>query len=82
MSNFLTYEDRLIIAHMLEEQASFGEIGNTIGKDRTTVAKEIKKYSYDKKVGKPGYLMILATSGQRSYNIRTSIPEISGHGFL
>ncbi len=27
-------------------------------------------------------LMILATSGQRSYNIRTSIPEISGHGFL
>ena len=55
MSNFLTYEDRLIIAHMLEEQASFGEIGNTIGKDRTTVAKEIKKYSYDKKVGKPGY---------------------------
>jgi IS30 family transposase len=40
---------------MLEEQASFGEIGNTIGKDRTTVAKEIKKYSYDKKVGKPGY---------------------------
>ena len=27
-------------------------------------------------------VMILATSGQRSYNIRTSIPEISGHGFL
>ena len=27
-------------------------------------------------------MMILATSGQRSYNIRTSIPEISGHGFL
>ena len=29
-----------------------------------------------------GKVMILATSGQRSYNIRTSIPEISGHGFL
>ena len=32
---------------------------------------------YDKPI-----VMILATSGQRSYNIRTSIPEISGHGFL
>ena len=38
--------------------------------------KKIDNYAFGECV------MILATSGQRSYNIRTSIPEISGHGFL
>lgn len=55
MSKFLSYEDRLIIARLLQENASFGEIGRKLGKDRTTIAKEIKKYSYDKKSGRPGY---------------------------
>lgn len=55
MSKFLSYEDRLIIAKRLQENASFGEIGRELGKDRTTIAKEIKKYSYDKKSGRPGY---------------------------
>ena len=55
MSKFLSYEDRLIIAQMLKENASFGAIGKQLGKDRTTIAKEIKKYSYDKKSGRPGY---------------------------
>lgn len=55
MSKFLSYEDRLIIAQRLQENASFGAIGKEIGKDRTTIAKEIKKYSYDKKSGRPGY---------------------------
>lgn len=55
MSKFLSYEDRLIIAHSLQGHASFGEIAKEIGKDRTTIAKEIKKYSYDKKSGRPGY---------------------------
>lgn len=55
MSKFLSYEDRLIIAKHLQENASFGEIGRKLGKDRTTIAKEIKKYSYDKKSGRPGY---------------------------
>lgn len=55
MSAYLSYEDRLTIAHMLEEHASFGKIGEAIGKDRTTVAKEIKKHANDKKSGKPGY---------------------------
>lgn len=49
MSKFLSYEDRLIIAQRIQENASFGTISKEIGKDRTTVAKEIKKYSYDKK---------------------------------
>lgn len=55
MSKFLSYEDRLIIAQSLQENASFGKIAKKIGKDRTTIAKEIKKYSYDKKSGRPGY---------------------------
>ena len=29
-------------------------IGKELGKDRTTISKEIKKYSYDKKIGRPG----------------------------
>ena len=55
MSKFLSYEDRLIIAMGLKENKSFGEIGRELNKDRTTIAKEIKKYSCDKKTGKPGY---------------------------
>lgn len=55
MSKFLSYEDRMIIAQRLQENTSFGAIGKELGKDRTTIAKEIKKYSYDKKSGRPGY---------------------------
>jgi len=55
MSKFLSYEDRLIIAQRLQENASFGMIGQELGRDRTTIAKEIKKYSYEKKSGRPGY---------------------------
>ena len=55
MSKFLSYEDRMIIAQRLQENASFGAIGKELGKDRTTISKEIKKYSYDKKSGRPGY---------------------------
>lgn len=55
MSKFLTYEDRLMIARLLQENASFGMIVRELGKDRTTIAKEIKKYSNEKKSGRPGY---------------------------
>lgn len=55
MSSFLTYEDRLTIAAGLKEGKSFKAIGDDVGKDRTTIAKEVKKYSADKKSGKPGY---------------------------
>ena len=55
MSKFLTYEERLVIARGLKESLSFGAIAEEINKDRTTVAKEIKKHSYKKKSGRPGY---------------------------
>ena len=43
MSKYLTYEERLEIQQGLKNQLSFGKIAISIGKDRTTVAKEIKK---------------------------------------
>lgn len=55
LSAFLTYEDRLSIAAGLKEGKSFKAIGYDIGKDRTTIVKEAKKYSADKKSGKLGY---------------------------
>lgn len=45
----------MVIAQRLQENTSFGAIAKELGKDRTTIAKEIKKYSYDKKSGRPGY---------------------------
>ena len=62
MSKFLSYEDRIILAQRLQENASFGAIGKELGKDRTTIAKEIKKYSHDKKSGRPGYPITLVNS--------------------
>ena len=55
MSKFLTFEDRLTIEKGLRENKSFGAISKEIGKDRTTVAKEIKKYAYDLKSGYSSY---------------------------
>lgn len=55
MSAYLTYEGRLEIEAGLKERRTFGEIGRQIGKDRTTVAKEVKRNAVDKKTGVPGY---------------------------
>lgn len=55
MSNYLTYDERLEIQKGLKEQLSFGKIAVIIKKDRTTVAKEIKKYAYEKKTGYSNY---------------------------
>lgn len=55
MSKYLTYEERLEIQLGLKENHSFGAIGRQIGKDRTTIAKEIKKHSYEKKSGYSGW---------------------------
>lgn len=49
MSKFLSYEDRMIIAQRLQENASFGAIGTELGKDRTTIAKEIKSIPMTRK---------------------------------
>lgn len=48
MSKYLTYEERLEIQQGLKNQLSFGKIAISIGKDRTTVSKEIKKYAFER----------------------------------
>ena len=55
MSKYLTYGERLEIQQGLKNQLSFGKIAISIGKDRTTVSKEIKKYSFEKKTGYSSY---------------------------
>ncbi len=55
MSKYLTYEERLEIEGGLKNHLSFGAIANLIGKDRTTIAKEIKKHSFERKSGYSGW---------------------------
>lgn len=47
MAKFLNYEDRLEIESGLKEHLSFTEFGEKLGRDRTTIAKEIKSYSVE-----------------------------------
>lgn len=51
MSAYLTYRQRLEIEASLKENREFSEIAKHIEKDRTTVAKEIKKNSKVEKTG-------------------------------
>jgi len=52
---YLTYDERLEIEAGLKQGLSFGTIGRNLGKDRTTIAKEVKKHSYEKKSGCNGW---------------------------
>lgn len=55
MSKYLTYEERLEIEGGLKKNLSFGAIAKFIGKDRTTIAKEVKKHSFERKTGYSGW---------------------------
>jgi len=55
MSKYLTYEERLDIQACLKENLSFGAIGKIVKKDRTTIAKEIKKHATEIKTGYSGW---------------------------
>ena len=45
MAKFLNYEDRLDIESGLKEHMTFTELGEKLGRDRTTITKEIRNYS-------------------------------------
>ena len=45
MSNYITYEDRMEIENLLHNGKSFGAIAKSLKKDRSTISREIKKYS-------------------------------------
>lgn len=54
MSKYLTYQERLEIEAGLKENLSFGVIALKLNKDRTTIAKEIKRHTITKKTGYSG----------------------------
>ena len=49
MSKFLSYEDRIIIALRLQENASFGAIGKELGKDRKPLPRRLKSIPMTRK---------------------------------
>ena len=51
MAKFLSYDDRLEIEQGLKEHMTFTEIGKRLGRDRTTITKEIKNYSLIEETG-------------------------------
>ncbi len=55
MAKFLSYEDRLEIESCLKAHMTFTEIGKKLGRDRTTITKEIKNYSVEKDTGYGSY---------------------------
>lgn len=50
----LTYEESLEIELRLKEYRTFGDIARMLGKDRTTITKEIKRNTVEKNTV-PGY---------------------------
>lgn len=55
MSKFFTYEDRLNLQKKLKESMSIKTIATDLGKNPTTISREIKKYSSEIATGYPGY---------------------------
>lgn len=55
MSKFFTYEERLTIQKELKEGHSMKAFARILGKNPTTVSREIKKYSSEVATGYPGY---------------------------
>ena len=53
MSKFFTYEDRLEVQKYLKESLSMKAIARELGKDPTTISREIKKYSSEVATGHP-----------------------------
>ena len=86
MSKYLTYEERLQIEAGLKENLSFGAIGRQIGKDRTTIAKEIKKHSREKNpvtvVGHIMHVTIVVTARQKIFVIKINVLPIVNYAVI
>jgi len=55
MSKFFTYEERLELQKYLKESLSFKEISHRLGKNPTTISREVRKYSSEIATGYPGF---------------------------
>ena len=51
MSNYITYEERMEIENCLYNGKSFGQIAKELGKDRSTISREIRKHSVIERTG-------------------------------
>jgi IS30 family transposase len=51
MSTHLTLSDRKDIENLLKEGKSFKEIGKILGKDCTTISKEVRRHRVERKTG-------------------------------
>lgn len=51
MSNYITYEERMEIENCLHNRKSFGQIAKELGKDRSTISREIRKHSVIERTG-------------------------------
>lgn len=54
MSKFFSYEERLDMQRFLKEGLSFKEISRRLGKDPSTISREVRKYSSEIATGYPG----------------------------
>ncbi|MDU2066881.1 MAG: IS30 family transposase [Sporomusaceae bacterium] len=55
MSKFFTYEERLSLQKYLKESRSFKEISRLLGKNSTTISREVRKYVSEVATGYPGF---------------------------
>lgn len=55
MSKFFIYEERLDLQKYLKEGLSFKQIAHRMGKDPTTISREIRKYSSEVATCYPGF---------------------------
>ena len=55
MANFFTYEERLTLQKLLKEGLSFKKIAAQLGKNPSTISREVRKYAVEIATGKPGY---------------------------
>ena len=51
MSNYITYEERMEVENCLFNGKSFGEIAKELGKDRSTISREVRKHSLIERSG-------------------------------
>ena len=66
--NHLTFEQRVDIEKGLTENKSFAEIAKLIGKDPSTVSKEVRRHSHEKERPDAGYTNPPCTKHQRAKN--------------
>ena len=55
MASFFNYAERISLQKFLGEGLSFKEIGRTLGKDPSTISREIRKHMSAVATGRPGY---------------------------